>query len=630
MCGIVGVFSSDGLAANDLDRLSTALSLITHRGPDSAEVTEVPPYGAVGFARLAINDVEHGNQPFVTSGGRYLTWVNGEIYNADEIRARIHDVGISLTSRSDCEPVAHLAHKGPQLVNELHGMFALASFDRESQILLLARDRFGQKPLYYSVSDTHFYFASELTALLALDHRLTQVKETGLAAYFYYDWIPEPLSPLAGVAKVPADTAITWRFGFEPYPAEHQHSPRSDFANNSSLADAFEESVGSMLSSDVPVGIALSGGIDSSLVAATARSLSTTEIHSFTVAFEGLYRGGEAHLAATTARSLNLVHHEVPLTRSSVVEAFPTYAMEMDEPVADVTGLAYRQLMSAAKTAGVPVLLFGHGADELMWGYPWVTSNARRFLRESSQWHWRDDAHRLVQQFRRTHSRRDAARAVKTALARPAFPWRRDLARSGDFYGERPDYISAKFAACSVRVLSPAPELFPCASPGTPLQAAILRPLLRGYLRENGLTQLDRLSMLHSVEVRLPFLGDPFVDFVLQPDYLESGLKTTGKWALRQLARGRVPDAVLTHPKRGFAPPSQFWLDAIMERWGSKLIGGRLFDAGVLSDEDIRRFLAWKDRAISIHPLWYRALLLEFWWRGKEASLGRSLELSVE
>lgn len=630
MCGMVGIFSNDGVDASDERRLEHALDLITHRGPDSSVITNIPTFGAVGFARLAINDVQEGGQPFATSDGRYLTWVNGEIYNADEIRTTLRKVGVSFSSRSDCESAAHLASRGPQLLNELEGMFALATFDRGSGVLTLARDRFGQKPLYYTQDGTHTYFASELSALLALNPALTHVEAKSLASYFYYDWAPESLSPIAGVAEVPADSALTFRVRVNSAPTEHRHLPRSNSSNASNLGQAFEASVGSMLSSDVSIGVALSAGVDSSLIASTAQSLSSTKIHSFTIAFEGLGQSGEAPLAARTAQSLGLVHHEVQLSNSLVVEEFPRYAMAMDEPIADMAGLAYRALMETARAHDVPVLLFGHGADELMWGYPWVADRAVCYLRQEGRWHSSDDVRRLLQLLRHTSSRRQAVRGLKATLANFRPVQRSCSVESADFYGGRPDYLSALMSGHSVPLLRPAPEHFSAQPVEHDLESAIVQPLLRGYLRENGLTQLDRLSMLSSVEVRLPYLGDPFVDFVLSPGFLASGLRVPGKLPLRRVARGRIPDAVFNQPKRGFAPPSQTWLRDILGRWGQELVGGRLVQTGVLSDSDLQQFLAWKDESVSIHPLWYRALLLEFWWRGREESLGRSLELSAQ
>jgi asparagine synthase (glutamine-hydrolysing) len=388
MCGICGYLLRPGGAPVEQARLLRARDLMAHRGPDdSGWVERAQGRLALAHRRLSIQDLSRaGHQP-MRLGDRDL-WMayNGEVYNFHDLRARLERAGVAFRSRTDTEVVLALyAEMGTEVVSALRGMFAFALWDGEQQRLLLARDRVGKKPLYYARTSRGLAFASTLPALLELGWVDPQIHEDVLPEYLALGRVGAPDTLLKGVSKLPpghllvvTDDAVRAVRYFEPEFAETD-APRD---REERLAATLRDSVRLRLISDVPVGVTLSGGVDSSLVAALAAERGP--LQTFTVAFRGEDEVNEAVHARRVAGYLGADHHEVWLGAEDVADALPEIEPSMDEPHPNLIWLATWFVCRLAKEHGVTVLLTGDGGDELFFGYRrWqaLLRAYRRYLR---------------------------------------------------------------------------------------------------------------------------------------------------------------------------------------------------------------------------------------------------------
>ena len=373
MCGICGLVSLDG-AAVDPDVLAAMNDTLVHRGPDSSGAFVE---GNVGLAarRLAIIDLAGGDQPVGNEDGRIQVVQNGEIYNHAELRTRLERAGHRFATRSDTEVLVHLyEERGPAFVEELRGMFAIALWDRLERRLLLARDRFGIKPLYYRVAGGELSFASELKALLAMPGFSHEVDPDALEAYLAFNSIPAPLTIFAEARKLPPGHMLLWQGGApalrryarpRPVPAGRERAENEgDLAEE--LRERLRDSVRAHLVSDVPVGVLLSGGIDSSALAALAARESSYRVSTFSIGFEER-AFNELDQARLVAERYGTDHHEL-IVRPDAVELLPRLAQAFDEPFADSSALP-TYLVSELAAGTVKVALSGEGGDELFGGY---------------------------------------------------------------------------------------------------------------------------------------------------------------------------------------------------------------------------------------------------------------------
>ena len=380
MCGIAGMMGSiaDHRA---VQRMEAALF---HRGPDSGGFF---PQRRVALAvrRLKIIDLVGGDQPFHDAATGVSLVANGEIYNHEELRRTLAAQGVEMRSRSDCETLLWLyLQRGLDFLNDVRGMFAFAIWDPRHQRLVLGRDRMGEKPLYIARNKHGFIFASELKALLASGLVDFRIEPTALYQYFHFNYVPEPLTMVSGVFKLPAAHLIVleaetmserlinyWRM---------ENAPELLSDRPAEVIRAKLEEVALLVTrSDVPIGISLSGGLDSSSLAALVAKHSPQTAHAFSIGYPGEPWNDERRFARKTAARLGLAFHEAELDEDDVVEHFPETIERLDEPIADPATSCYRRIAQLARQHGVPVLIQGQGGDELFWGYPWV----RRALTEA-------------------------------------------------------------------------------------------------------------------------------------------------------------------------------------------------------------------------------------------------------
>jgi asparagine synthase (glutamine-hydrolysing) len=598
VCGICGIVSLRGEPVDRalLERMNETL---VHRGPDSAGV-HVSPGAGLGARRLSIIDVAGGDQPIANEDETVWVVQNGEIYNFPELRDEVEAAGHRLRTRCDTEIHLHLYEMhGPRYVERLRGMFAVALWDTRERRLVLARDRFGIKPLYYRDAGDTLAFGSELKALLTLPGFSRELDPDAVEAYFDGGYVPAPLTIFRGAQKLPQGHLLSFRVGDAEPSVERYARPApaapvtgSDDELAEELRVLLRDSVRAHLLSDVPVGVLLSGGVDSSALTALAAEQTAERLHTFSIGFaEESY--DELAKARVVAERFGTEHHELRLS-PDIVELFPAVASSFDEPFADDAAIpTYLVSELAAKT--VKVSLAGEGGDELFGGYDVYAAHSVAGL-----------ARPFAPLLRRLPSPRIERFAGAATL--PAFErhlvWKRmftpearhELLRS---HGADP---TAHFRARWDETNGAAPL------------TRVLDLDVGTYLADELLVKADRASMAHSLEVRVPFLDTALSEFAfsLPPRLKVRGL--TKKRLLRKALAPIVPAEILSAPKHGFTLPAAQWLRGPLEPYARELLSNDrgLFDGAVVTrllDEHVSgrkdnwkqlwtllSFAAWHDR----------------------------------
>jgi asparagine synthase (glutamine-hydrolysing) len=593
VCGITGFVGHTCLpdARATVERMTATL---VRRGPDD-QGTYVDRGTALGVRRLGVIDLETGHQPMSNEDGTVWVVQNGEIYNYRTLRDRLRQLGHDFCTHSDTEVIVHAYEAyGEDCVSHLDGMFAFAVWDTRRRRLLLARDRMGEKPLYYHAGHEAFVFGSELRALLPHPAVPRQLDLVSLARYLDFEYVPTPYSILAGIEKLPAGHLLTISPGGKRHTARYWDL---SFAADPSLSERewqeallpqLEASVRAQLVSDVPLGLFLSGGVDSSaIVALASRALTGRRVKTFSLGFaEPSY--DERPFARAVAKFCGTEHTEVEFLAADAAQLLESAGDLLDEPLVDGSFLPIYRLSQSARRE-VTVVLSGDGGDELFCGYPTFQA---------------DRAARLVQRLP-TAVRRAADHAVgrlkpsarygsieslfkRFFRALPYSPEiRTQLLLGGLTPGEKGVLLSPVVRAASEH-----------ANPYEELTAAVaglhgLDPLDRliyqhckFYLADQNLVAVDRASMACGLEVRAPFLDRPLVELAGR---IPSTLKMNGwqtKYILKRALRGMVPDAILARRKQGFGVPLGLWmrgplLGALEERLAPGTVARvGLFDAG--------------------------------------------------
>lgn len=597
MCGICGLISPNELNEASIGRVRRMNELLFHRGPDS-EGEFVSAHTMLAMRRLSIIDLEGGKQPLFNETGEIAIVCNGEIYNHHQLREELEPLGHRFSSHSDVETIIHAYEEwGLECLKRLRGMFAFALWDKRAAKLLVARDRMGEKPLYLTKdAQGQLWFSSELRSLCSNLDSTPDLTAEAFNLYLTFQYIPEPVTPLEGVVSLPAGHYI------EVSPVSTEFAPQAYW----DMADAWEDpsepvkvveesldrACDLMGSADVPVAVALSGGIDSSLVAALTAKHYPGQIHAFTIGYEGRPRTDERGVAADLAEELGIGFTEVELTNQEVIDNFPQMVAAMDTPIGDIAAYGYYRVSQAAHDAGFPVLLSGMGGDEFFWGYQWVREAVVR------------------------------NQAILSGI-RPKLPWWQRLLgkktpEKPEFFGVHPDLCNGNKWS---RELMPS-KLASTLSPdywlqvagldlSQPMHLAVSKLLNRTWLRSNCLALVDRMSMAHSVEVRLPLLDVELVDRV-------TGMRNAGladwehphKRLLIEALKDSLPQDVLTRKKQGFTPPVHSWMKGIVGRFSHLLDNGVLREQGLIRPDapDI------KNAGFDM-PFLYKLTLLECWAR---------------
>jgi asparagine synthase (glutamine-hydrolysing) len=545
---------------------------LTPRGPDG-EGFHIAHGIALGHRRLSIIDLAGGAQPMQSNDERYHTVYNGEVYNYLELREELERRGCVFRTQSDTEVLLNqFALDGVDALQLCNGMFAIAIWDRDKERLFLARDRFGIKPLYYCIRDRELIFASELKALLAhprIDRRLNALS---VSKYFSYGYIPAPHTIFEDVYKLEPGGYLFfdrnglhkdryWDIPLEDNPVSDRNV--DDWAED--LLVILRDAVTKHLRSDVPVGLFLSGGVDSSTVTALAAQQSGNRLHSFSIGFDDPSYDESAH-ARRIARLFETEHHEERLTLSQATELFPRIMRSLDEPLADAS-IIPTYVLSRLAAHHVKVVLGGDGADELFAGYP--AFQAHKLVEKLSflPIGWRDWLRPFIQRLPVSHRYASIEFLMQQFVKGLGLsPEVRFLLWMG-CYGnvEKRQLFSANFQQRLLR--EDAFEDIATHIRHSRLKGDFQRLqylCMKLYLQDNVLLKVDRASMAHSLEVRVPFLDRDVVEYAsrIQPADKLRGLTTT--YVLKRALRPLLPNEISHRRKTGFMMPVAVWLNRDM------------------------------------------------------------------
>jgi asparagine synthase (glutamine-hydrolysing) len=571
MCGICGVATA-GRAAADLEAVKRMNRRLVHRGPDSDGVFHD---GGVALAmrRLSIIDLEHGDQPIANEDGSITVVQNGEIYNYRELRGELERCGHRFRTSSDTEVLVHLYEEhGDGFVERLRGMFAIALWDGRERRLLLARDRFGIKPLYYSLAQGTLSFASELKAMLEQPGFSREIDPRAVAAYLAFNSIPAPLTIFAAARKLPAGMLAVWRDGeltqtryARPAPvpaAQVRRRPTAGLADE--LRETLRRSVRAHLVADVPVGVLLSGGVDSAGIVALAAGEQADPVKTFSVGFEES-SFDELDRARLVAERYGTEHHEIVL-RPDAVELLPRLVEAFDEPFGDSSALP-TYLVSELAAGEVKVALSGEGGDELFGGYYTYVADllAARFGRLAAL--AAPLAERLPSSDAKVSLDYKAKRFARGAGLPPLerhHAWK--------------EIFSRQLQASLLSVRDPGwdpVDLYReryAETAGAESLARLQDVDLGIYLVDDLLVKTDRSSMAHSLELRVPFLDNEVATMALG---LATPLKVRGlakKRLLRRALAPLLPKEILRGPKQGFSIPVAAWLRGPLQGFAREVL----------------------------------------------------------
>ncbi len=616
MCGICGIASRD--SAIDRERLDEMSRSLAHRGPDS-EGTFLSDHVGLAARRLAIIDLDHGDQPVGNEDGSVQVVQNGEIYNYRSLRGELEQRGHRFHTQGDTEVLAHLYDEyGDGFVDRLRGMFAIALWDEHRQRLLLARDRFGIKPLAYRIVGSELSFASEVRAL-----QRDEIDLDALEAYLAFNSVPTPFTIFHGTSKLPAGHVLTWdmdghqltRFA-RPLPVARSALRRDDDAALAEeLRERLRDSVRAHLVSDVPVGVLLSGGIDSSVLTALAAMEGSGPVRTFSVGFEER-SFDELASARLVAQRYGTNHREVVL-RPDVARLMSDVADACDEPFGDSSALPM-YLVSRLAAEDVKVVLSGEGGDELFGGYETYTADLLAGRVALLARIARPLVERLPSSSSRVSLDYKAKRFVRAAHLPPLerhHGWKEIFSRDvrAALTGRRSSFDPVDLLRASWDETADADGL-------ARLQAVDLH----AYLVDDLLVKTDRMSMAHSLESRVPFLDAHVADLALA---LPARLRARGlqkKILLRRAAVPWLPTQIVTGRKRGFSIPAAAWLRGQLEPFARDVLAegplrrqgffdpstvGRLLGEHVEGREDHSRqlwgllaFTLWYERHVEARP----------------------------
>ncbi len=635
MCGITGaVWSSERLAVN-VETLERMTDVLRHRGPDDVGkwrselrhvgASDARPGVALGFRRLAILDLETGNQPLSNEDGSVWVVFNGEIYNYRELRRRLEGSGHHFRTRGDAETIVHLYEDlGTDAFGLLNGMFAIAIWDSRKSRLVLARDRMGQKPLVYHHRPGRLAFASELKSLLEMDEHLKRdVDPNVVDAYLTWQYVPYPQTILATVKKLPPasfavyeEDRLTVQTYWHPDPARRFEGTYEEAVEE--LRALVDDSVRLRLQSDVPLGAFLSGGVDSSIIVGRMQKVGDGKTQTFSIGFpQGEY--DESAYAREVAESMGTEHLD-QIVEPQAVEILPRLVWHYDEPFADSSAIPTWYLSEMTRRS-VTVCLSGDGGDELFLGYPRYRAAALaesidavaplRRVFACSLWQ------RLPAPARQKSKLRQWKRFCEALAADPvrryadwigifgearrAALYRDDFLESLDPHHDPLAFLAAAWREARGR---------------SHVEAAAWADL-RTYLPCDLMTKVDIASMAHSLECRQPFLDYRLIEFALSLPRQWHFRRLKGKRMLAAAFAADLPKSVFARPKMGFGVPLDHWFrNELREMTHDLLLGADARIAQWFRREEIGRLVEEHEEGVFNHAyrLW-ALLILESWRR---------------
>ena len=630
MCGIVGIVSQTASVEETL--LSRMVATIAHRGPNHAAVrTEHQPELSVGlgYCRLSIIDLSAaGNQPMTNENDDVWIVYNGELYNHVDLRRELEAEGYRYRSRSDTETVLHAYEQwGTEAFARFNGMFAFALYDRRSASVILARDKRAIKPLYYFWDGRTLAFASELKALLKTGLLHTDIDPTALWLFLCLGYVPSPYSITARVHKLEPGHYLQ---------LQHGNLNLRRFATDRICTEAgcdkveaaqrvrqgLEDAVQRQLMSDVPVGVFLSGGLDSTIVATLARRYHSGPLHTFSIGYANGHHAAQMDprynndllWARRTAEALRTIHHEVIVQNdAALMDLFPQVVFQLDEPMVEPVFVSTHFLSQLARQNGVPVILTGDGGDELFGGYDryFIAQRLSRYEQlPGLEW-----ALPLVGKLARNRPIAHSALALQQLLRNPS-------AAAKYLYLScihRPDQ-ALQLLAPDIAAEVDREALVRLVDTALGREASFVDQVARAdliyWVGEHFNPRLDRISMLHSVEARVPFQDDVVVDTALSLPMQDKSTPRARKHLLKRAFADLIPEPIRSHPKRAFQAPGAAWLEGGLAATTDQLTDGQWDRAGLFNSQLVRHHVLnhGKDAPGNIFAVW-ALLIAELWVR---------------
>jgi asparagine synthase (glutamine-hydrolysing) len=625
MCGICGIFFSNRDWRVQADVLAGMNRCISHRGPDDDGFFVEENVG-LAMRRLSIIDVQSGHQPLANENENVWIVFNGEIYNHAELRADLEKRGHRYRTRSDTETIVHLYEEyGRDCVKHLRGMFAFAIWDRRHRLLFAARDRLGIKPFYYRWDGKSFLFGSEMKAILAYPGIQAEFNRHTLAEYLAFGYITGPETMLSGIRKLMPGHTLELREGGEPeinrywdltVEVDAEPQPREYYVKT--YREKLETAVSTHLMSDVPLGVFLSGGLDSSAVAALTSKIRGDRIQTFAVGY-GEEQFSELGFARDVAKHIGSEHHEVQLTREEFFQNLPRLIWHEDEPIVWPSSVA---LYSVARLARqhVKVVLTGEGSDETLGGYTryaWTLLNARmdHVYRSVTPGALRNVIRKAVGASplgAGLHRKLGHTFLVRDGNSWPSFYY--DNFFSAFSAGEQNELLTRDALADAGEAYAGSMKAWE-ASRGD-LFHRLLYADINSYLLELLMKQ-DQMSMAASVESRVPFLDHELVEFTARIPAKYSIHGMAGKFVLKQAVEDLLPYSIVYRKKMGFPTPWEQWIaGSQLDDIERMLFEPRSLERGLFRPQAVRDLFAEHRAGTSDHStrIW-RLLNLEIWLR---------------
>ena len=619
MCGIAGIVRIDHQAPIDAVDLHKMCSVIVYRGPDDEGIFTEGGVG-LGMRRLSIIDVAGGHQPIHNEDKTVWAVFNGEIYNFQELRTELEHLGHTFYTNSDTEVIVHAyEHFGSDCVQRLRGMFAFALYDFAKRKLLLARDRFGKKPLHYALKDGALYFGSEIKSVLEVARDLATLDNSALGQFFYYGYVPDPFTAFRAIRKLPPAHYLEFKnnsLGLKRYWDLPQFCTTALPENQSLglLESTLESAVRVRLTSEVPLGAILSGGVDSSTVVAMMARLNNAPVKTFTIRFPHA-DFDEADHARCVAKHFGTDHHELSVD-AHLWETLQKLTAILDEPFSDSSIIPMFHVARMARKY-VTVALSGDGGDELFAGYDsYLVQHKRRHLDILPSW-IAPVYHRHVYPNlpARLKGRKLAYNFVLNAADRFV-----DSMAVTHSHEDESSILSSEFLQ-SISGCERATEIarkYYDQAPATDPISRMQYTDVKLYLTGDILTKVDRMSMANSLEIRSPLLDHVLAEQVVRLPLNLKVRNRTRKYLLRRLAsKLGVPDSALNRPKQGFSLPLAQWLRSeLYSDITALLLENRTLDRGYFRKASIERLLREHHRGVKDHStgLW-QLLAFELWHR---------------
>lgn len=595
MCGIVGIINFDNKridkqsSSSIKKTLSSMQNSIKHRGPDGKGSFFYKNTG-IAMRRLSIIDIKGGDQPLFNENKTIAIVGNGEIYNYLELQKELTQKGHILRTKSDIETITHAYEEwGLSCFSKFRGMFAISMIDIKNNKVIIARDKMGEKPLYFTQINNSYYFGSELKSLINIPKFDKTINFSAIDLFFHYYYIPEPQTPFLYVKKVKSGSYLEIDLETADINEVIYWDPTKIKTNikgdpTKLIRKEFKKACEFSLRADVPIGIALSGGIDSGSILAVSAPKYKKRMKAFSIGYEGFQYSDEREMAKKLAKEFNVDFIEKEIKTKSVISHFPRLVWDTDDPIADIAAHSIYEVNKLARANGIKVLLGGNGGDEIFWGYPSTIDALNKSLKKQS--------------------------FVESITGGKKIRYNNPDPKSVGLFIERlysnkfKNSLTSNYLSVIKNVNLKDKDL---------VINATLENLRNLWLKSNVITLGDRMSMAASVELRSPFLDYKLIELALSSKKNLSSFKDGQKVYFKKAMKGILPDEVLNRPKRGFTPPVATWIQGMLKKYGPLIKNGFLVKENIIDKTKINLI----SNLINEIPSYtaYQLLVMEIWGR---------------